>query len=158
VILNLLSNLEKFINNHEDDIDPLIKIAVIHYQFESIHPYSDGNGRTGRILMILYLLVTNKLEYPVLFLSEYINRTRPTYYNLLNHTNQTNNYTEFIMYILSAIAQQSSIAESKIMQINQLMQQIQTILSTNTNLDYHKITMILFTYPYISISDLGEKL
>ncbi len=157
-ILNLLSNLEKFVNNHNDDIDPLIKISVIHYQFESIHPFSDGNGRTGRILMMLYLILTKKLEYPVLFLSEYINKTRPTYYSLLNSTNRSDDYTDFILYILTAITQQAIASQEKIMNIKNLMEQVETTLATQTSLDYHKITKILFSYPYISVSDLGLKL
>ncbi len=100
IIKPMMSNLEKFMNEHEDDIDPLIKVAVIHYQFESIHPFSDGNGRSWRILMMLYLMLTKKLEFPVLFLSEYINRTRSAYYDLLNQTNRTDDYTHFILYIL----------------------------------------------------------
>ena len=72
-IRDLLSNLEKYINS-TDEIDPLIKLAVIHYQFESIHPFPDGNGRTGRILMILYLVSQKLLSLPILYLSEYINQ------------------------------------------------------------------------------------
>lgn len=158
IILNLLSNLERFVNNHNDDIDPLIKISVIHYQFESIHPFSDGNGRTGRILMMLYLILTKKLEYPVLFLSEYINKTRPTYYNLLNSTNKSDDYTDFILYILTAITQQAIDAQEKIMNIKNLMEKVETTLAIQTSLDYHKITKILFSYPYISVSDLWLKL
>jgi Fic family protein len=88
-IEKLLLNLEKFLNNFDDDIDPLIKMPVIHYQFESIHPFYDGNGRTGRIINILYLILAKKLDFPVLFLSEYINSSKNTYYDLLNKTHQT---------------------------------------------------------------------
>jgi Fic family protein len=80
----LLGNLEQFMNTIDDDIDPLIKLGVLHYQFESIHPFYDGNGRTGRMLLILYLLLTEKLDYPVLFISEFINQNRSQYYQLLN--------------------------------------------------------------------------
>jgi len=158
LLKKLLTNLEQFINNHGDDIDPLIKISVIHYQFESIHPFSDGNWRTGRLLMMLYLILTDKLEYPVLFLSEYINRTRPEYYELLNRTNQTDDYTNFIIYILKGIIEQSTIAQNKIMKIKSLMQRVEKALSKYSALDYHKITTILFSYPYIRMSKLEEKL
>ena len=83
-----------------DDIDPLIKMPVIHYQFESIHPFYDGNGRTGRILNVLYLIVSGKLEYPILFLSEYINASRQEYYRYLNHGHETTDYTDIITYLL----------------------------------------------------------
>lgn len=158
VIKSLLTDLEKFIHHTDDDIDSLIKVAVIHFQFESIHPFYDGNGRTGRILMMLYLLLTHKLEYPILFLSEYINQTRPEYYRLLNHTNQTNNYTDFIIYILQGIEQQSLGTQDKIVQIQTLMDTIQSLLQSNSSLDYHKITKLLFSYPFISISKFREKM
>jgi len=112
-------------NNTEDDIDALIKVSVIHYQFESIHPFSDGNGRTGRILMMLYLMLTKKLELPVLFLSEYINSTRSSYYALLNQTNRTNDYTQFILYILEGITQQSIVSQAKVIAIKELMEQVE---------------------------------
>ena len=71
-IIAYLKNLEDFINNNEDGIDPLIKVCLIHYQFESIHPFYDGNGRTGRILNILYLVLNNLIDSPILYLSKYI--------------------------------------------------------------------------------------
>jgi len=82
----LLRNLEDFMNDFDDDIDPLIKMPVLHYQFESIHPFYDGNWRTGRILNILYLILWKKLDVPILFLSEYINKNKALYYSLLNRT------------------------------------------------------------------------
>ncbi len=83
VIRDLLRNLEEYINSG-DSMDPLIKMSVMHYQFESIHPFSDGNGRTGRILNILYLIQENLLEFPILFLSKYIIENKTEYYRLLN--------------------------------------------------------------------------
>jgi Fic family protein len=156
-IRDFLSNLEVFMNNDQQDIDPLIKLWVIHYQFESIHPFSDGNWRTWRILMILYLILTKKLEYPVLFLSEFINTTRSTYYTLLNKTNQSNDYTWFILYILEAIIKQSNVSATKIIEIQNLMKEVQQKLASE-NLDYHKITTTLFSYPFISVSNLWEKI
>lgn len=157
IIRNLLTNLEKFIHE-EHDIDPLIKVAVIHFQFESIHPFYDGNGRTWRILILLYLLLTKKLEYPILFLSAYINQTRATYYTLLNKANQTNDYTKFIVYILDGISQQSLATQEKIVQIDALMKEIQSKIQLTTSLDYHKITQLLFSYPFISVSKFREKM
>lgn len=158
VIRNLLSNLETFIHKQDDDIDPLIKVAVIHFQFESIHPFYDGNGRAGRILMMLYLLLTDKLEHPILFLSEYINQTRSEYYRLLNHTNHTNDYTDFILYILQGIEQQSLITQNKIVQIQRLMEKTQSQIQDNSSLDYHKITKLFFSYPFLSVSKFREKM
>ena len=75
-IRDLLKNLEDYINENEDEVDPLIKMALIHYQFESIHPFYDGNGRTGRILNVLYLVLNNLLDSPILYLSNYINKNK----------------------------------------------------------------------------------
>ena len=91
-IRDYLRNLEKFINNNEDGIDPLIKVCLIHYQFESIHPFYDGNGRTGRILNILYLVLNKLIDSPILYLSKYINKTKQEYYKLFNEVRNNNNY------------------------------------------------------------------
>ena len=102
-IRTYLKNLEDFINNNEDDIDPLIKVCLIHYQFESIHPFYDGNGRTGRILNILYLVLNNLIDSPILYLSKYINKTKQEYYKLFNEVRNNNNFEDWILYILKGI-------------------------------------------------------
>lgn len=98
-ILDLMSNLEKYINEDFDGIDPLIKLAVIHYQFESIHPFYDGNGRTGRIINILYLVLMELLDSPILYLSSYIIRNKSVYYKLLQEVRISENWEEWIVYI-----------------------------------------------------------
>ena len=102
-ITGYLKNLEDFINNNEDGIDPLIKVCLIHYQFESIHPFYDGNGRTGRILNILYLVLNNLIDSPILYLSKYINKTKQEYYKLFNEVRNDNNFEDWILYILKGI-------------------------------------------------------
>ena len=102
-ITGYLKNLEDFINNNEDGIDPLIKVCLIHYQFESIHPFYDGNGRTGRILNILYLVLNNLIDSPILYLSKYINKTKQEYYKLFNEVRDNNNFEDWILYILKGI-------------------------------------------------------
>lgn len=102
-IRKYLKNLEDFINNNEDDIDPLIKVCLIHYQFESIHPFYDGNGRTGRILNILYLVLNKLIDSPILYLSKYINTTKQEYYKLFNQVRNNNNFEDWILYILKGI-------------------------------------------------------
>ena len=102
-IRDYLRNLEEFVNNNEDGIDPLIKVCLIHYQFESIHPFYDGNGRTGRILNILYLVLNKLIDSPILYLSKYINKTKQEYYKLFNEVRNNNNYEEWILYILKGI-------------------------------------------------------
>ena len=102
-IRDLLANLEKYINEDNDDIDPLIKLAVIHYQFECIHPFYDGNGRTGRIINILYLVLKKLLDSPILYLSRYINRNKAEYYRLLQEVRITESWEDWIVYILKGI-------------------------------------------------------
>jgi Fic family protein len=106
-IRDLLKNLEEYMNNLEDGIDPLIKMALIHYQFESIHPFYDGNGRTGRILNVLYLVLNNLLDSPILYLSNYINKNKSDYYKLFTEFRENNNYEDWIIYILKGIEETS---------------------------------------------------
>lgn len=106
-IRDLLRNLEDYINNNEDDIDPLIKMALIHYQFESIHPFYDGNGRTGRILNVLYLVLNGLLDSPILYLSNYINKNKAQYYKLFTDFRENDNYEDWIIYILKGIEETS---------------------------------------------------
>lgn len=105
-IRDLLKNLEDYINEN-DDVDPLIKMALIHYQFESIHPFYDGNGRTGRILNVLYLVLNNLLDSPILYLSNYINKNKDEYYRLFTEFRENNNYEDWIIYILKGIEETS---------------------------------------------------
>jgi Fic family protein len=155
VIVWLLSNLEKWMNESDDDIDPLIKMPVIHYQFESIHPFYDGNGRTGRILNVLYLIMSGKLDYPVLFLSEYINKHRKEYYRLFTKTRDTGDYSDFIIYMLEWVILQAKSTSEKIIAIHALMQEIEEKMS-KLNLDYHKIAKILFSKPFLTVSEFSD--
>lgn len=106
-IRDLLKNLEEYINDFDDGIDPLIKMALIHYQFESIHPFYDGNGRTGRILNVLYLVLNNLLDSPILYLSNFINKNKSDYYRLFTEFRENNNYEDWIVYILKGIEETS---------------------------------------------------
>ena len=108
-IREYLANLEKYINNSElENVDSLIKRALIHYQFESIHPFHDGNGRTGRILNILYLVLEHKLSLPILYLSKYINSNKKEYYNHLNLMQKDlGNYKNYVIYMLNAVNEMS---------------------------------------------------
>jgi len=104
-IREYLSNLEQYINNSEiDDFDPIVKMSLIHYQFESIHPFHDGNGRTGRMLNILYLILQNKLELPILYLSKYINSTKEQYYKLLHDIRMDEkNLCDYLLYMIQGV-------------------------------------------------------
>ena len=104
-IREYLKNLTEYINYDElEDIDPLIKMAILHYQFESIHPFCDGNGRTGRILNVLYLVLKGRLSLPVLYLSKYINRTRGRYYQRLDALqNDLNRLKDYVIYMVDGV-------------------------------------------------------
>ena len=108
-ISDYLTNLEKYINiNDLEDTDAILKMAVIHFQFESIHPFYDGNGRTGRMINILYLTLAKKLNIPILYLSKYINQNRAKYYELLNATQQDlSHIKDFILFMIQGIYEMS---------------------------------------------------
>ena len=101
-IRKLLHNLEQFIHD-DSDLDPLIKSAIIHYQFEAIHPFTDGNGRTGRIILILYFVLQKYLSLPILFLSRYIIENKTQYYRLLKGVTEKNDWESWLLYILDGI-------------------------------------------------------
>jgi len=105
-IHSLLTNLEIFINE-DDEIDPLIKLAIIHYQFESIHPFYDGNGRTGRIINVLYLVLQDLLNEPILYLSRYIIKHKVDYYRFLREVTTDENWHQWILFMLKAIEETS---------------------------------------------------
>jgi Fic family protein len=120
-ILSLLSNLEKYMNTDYDNVDPLIKLAVIHYQFESIHPFYDGNGRTGRIINVLYLVLKNLLDSPILYLSKFIIRNKSSYYRLLQEVTVKGNWEEWILFILQGIEETAEETLMLVKEINQLI-------------------------------------
>ncbi len=156
-IERILWNFEKFMNNFDDDIDALIKMPVLHYQFESIHPFYDWNWRTWRILNVLYLILSKKLDFPILFLSEYINKNRDKYYSLLSQTHIESNYIDFITYLLEWVIEQADSTSKKILKIKKLMDDTEKQIE-NLNMDYHKITNLLFSEPFISIKTYKEKM
>jgi Fic family protein len=117
IIRDLLKNFEEYYNNSEDDPDYLIKMAILHYQFEAIHPFFDGNGRTGRILMVLYLVLQKNLISPTLFISQYINKNRSEYYRLLREVTFKDNWKEWVLFILDAIETQAGKTNKTIIDI-----------------------------------------
>ena len=120
IIRTKLKNLEDYIHA-EDAVDPLIKLALIHYQFEAIHPFTDGNGRTGRILNILYLTQNNLLDLPVLYLSKYIIEQKSDYYRLLRGVTEHQDWEPWIRYMLDAVEQTALYTRDKIFSIRQLL-------------------------------------
>ena len=155
---NLLTNLENYINE-PNDIDPLINMAIIHYQFESIHLFYDGNGRTGRIINILYLILKNLLDIPVLYLSQYITNHKADYYRLLQEVRTEDKWEEWILYMLEAVEQTSLETIELINNISKLMIKTQDTISTKLPKIYSKdLVEILFMHPYTKIDFLVNRL
>ena len=154
----LMANLEQFINSTEDDLDPLVKLAVLHYQFEAIHPFSDGNGRTGRILLILFLLQQRLLEQPILFLSRYIIENKSHYYRHLRDVTETGAWEPWILYVLRAVESTAETTVLKIEAIGDLL----TGMVEEGRLKLPKRTFSkelieqLFVRPYCKIRHLEE--
>ncbi|WP_086297550.1 Fic family protein [Campylobacter devanensis] len=152
-----MSNLEQFINNPElSDLDPLIKLAIIHHQFESIHPFYDGNGRTGRIISVLYLVQNRLLDLPILYLSRYITRNKADYYKLIQAVRDNNgdikDWQNWVMFILKGIEVTSKETIILINGIAQLMAQYKAILKPVFGKTYkHELLNNLFFHPYTKI-------
>ncbi len=147
-----MTNLEQFINNDElCDWDPLVKMAVIHHQFESIHPFYDGNGRTGRIINILYLVKEGLLNLPILYLSRYINQNKVDYYRLLQKVRTENAWEEWVLYILEGVEQTSLQTIEIINGIKNLMLKHKRKIRENTKLYSQDLINNLFKHPYTKI-------
>ncbi len=157
-IQKLLTNLESYINE-ENDIDPLVNMAIIHYQFETIHPFYDGNGRTGRIINILYLILKDLLDIPILYLSSYIIKHKSDYYKLLQDVSVNSKWEEWILYILTAVEETSKETVFLVNAIKNLMDKVANDIKTNLPKIYTKdLVEILFLHPYTKIDFLVDRL
>ncbi len=158
MIRTKMAALERFINDPEvSSLDPLIKLALIHYQFEAIHPFSDGNGRTGRILNILYLVQQELLGLPVLYLSKYIIENKIDYYRLLREVTEEENWTEWVLYVLNGVAATAQTTLQKIRNILALKDAAEKeVKAVMGNVLAKELVELLFSYPYIKISVLEE--
>lgn len=156
VIRGLLTNWEGFLHA-DDDLDPLIKMAVSHYQFEAIHPFLDGNGRTGRIINVLYLIEQNLLTLPILYLSRYIVQHKQDYYRLLTEVTREQAWENWLLFMLRGVEQTAIWTRDKISAITELMnltaeyvrQQLPKIYS-------YELIQLIFEQPYCRISNLVE--
>ena len=157
----LLNELEAFINNPDiSRLDPLIKMALIHHQFESIHPFADGNGRTGRILNILYLLQEGLLDAPILYLSCYINQTKGEYYHLLQTARDSKEQWEkWVVYLLEGVALTAQNAITLIQEINCIRHlQKRQIRMKYPRIYRQELINSLIQHPYIKIQFLMKDL
>lgn len=159
-IVRLMANLERYINDSEmHDCDPLIKMAIIHFQFESIHPFNDANGRTGRIINILYLILEKLQSLPILYLSNYIIRNKADYYRLLQKIRDENLWEEWLLFIISGVEQTAKEMIELIIKIKELMLDYKHRLRDNYKFYSQDLLNNLFKHPYTKIEfvvkDLG---
>lgn len=159
-ILDLMSNLERYINESDfQDIDPLIKMAIIHFQFESIHPFYDGNGRTGRIINILYLILENLQSLPILYLSNYIIKHKTDYYKLIQNVRDKNEWEGWILFMIKGIEVTAKETTELILKIKELMLTYKHRLRDNYKFYSQDLLNNLFKHPYTKIEfivkDLG---
>lgn len=152
VVIALMRDLERFLNDDTSfGADPLIKMALAHHQFESIHPFYDGNGRTGRILNVLYLVKEGLLDIPVLYLSRYIVRTKADYYRLLQTVRERDAWEEWVLYMLSGVEQSAAEAITTIGAIKAALLDIKHRVRASYKFYSQDLINNLFTHPYTKI-------
>lgn len=156
----LMANLERFINTPElCDWDPLTRMAVIHHQFESIHPFYDGNGRAGRVINILYLVREGLLDTPVLYLSRYINQRKADYYRLLQSVRETGEWEAWLLFMLDGVEQTAGQTTALVVDIKAQMQQVKHLLRRELPKVYSQdLINNLFRHPYTKIEFVAAEL
>lgn len=159
-IVRLMGNLEQYINvQKEDDPHPLIKMGIIHFQFESIHPFYDGNGRTGRIINMLYLTLNDLLDLPILYLSRYIIQNKGDYYRLLQSVRDADSWEEWILFMLDGINKTAKDTIILINNIRTLMENYKADFKAKLPKIYSKELLdILFKHPYTKIEHVENDL
>jgi Fic family protein len=141
----------------KDGVDPLIKLAVQHYQFEAIHPFPDGNGRTGRIINLLYLIEQGLLDTPILYLSGYIIQHKTQYYEKLLKITSDGAWQDWVLYFLQAIKETAKWTTEKILSIQKLIEDSCDFIKSQAPTIYSKeLVELLFIQPYVRISNLME--
>jgi Fic family protein len=154
VIRDKLADLERFLHN-DDSVDPLVKLALLHYQFEAIHPFSDGNGRTGRILNLLYLMNEGLLDQPILYLSKYIIERKSDYYRLLREVTEHGRYEAWILYLLQAVEHTALETKDRVLEIRALMIEASADIRQHLPGVYSKeLVDLIFSQPYCRIANV----
>jgi Fic family protein len=160
VVKEQMGRLETFINDDDKcDLDPLIKMAIIHHQFESIHPFPDGNGRIGRIINVIYLTKQGLLDIPILYLSRYITANKPEYYRLLQSVREKGDWESWLIYMLTAVAETSADTLTLVGAMRDLMSSYKNEIRTNHRKIYSQdLLNLLFRHPYTRIEYLQREL
>jgi Fic family protein len=151
-ILRLMADLERFINDDElFAADPLLKMALIHHQFESIHPFYDGNGRTGRIVNVLYLVKQGLLDIPVLYMSRHIVRTKSEYYRLLQAVREHDTWEDWVLYMLTAVERTAGEGIATIQAIKTLLLDVKHRIRAQFKFYSQDLINNMFSHPYTKI-------
>ena len=155
VTYRLMKNLEEYLNEASSDPSPLIRVAIQHYQFESIHPFYDGNGRTGRIINVLYLILHRLLDTPILYLSGYIIQHKRQYYRLLQEVRTQDQWKEWLLFMLKGIEETARKTIERIHKINQALNQcIHVVKKKAPGIYSRELIELLFEHPYCKIEFL----
>lgn len=156
LLRNLLANWERFLHEKEE-LDPLVRMAVAHYQFEAIHPFSDGNGRTGRILNLLYLVEQGLLDLPVLYLSRFVIERKTDYYRLLLAVTQSGRWEDWILYMLRAVDETARWTTEKIRATRKLIEETADDVRRKAAAVYsHELVELIFVQPYSRIPNVVD--
>lgn len=158
-IVRLMGDLEGYVNDEANHVlDPLIRMALIHHQFESIHPFHDGNGRTGRIINVLYLVKEGRLDIPVLYLSRYIVRSKSEYYRLLQAVRDADAWEEWVVYMLRAVEETARAGVRTVKAIHDAMFEVKHLVRKNHRFYSQDLINHLFSHPYTKVQFIQQEL
>jgi len=157
---DLLSDIEKFIHNEDNNVPEIIKAGIVHYQFETIHPFLDGNGRTGRLLIILYLISAGLLNKPVLYISDFFERNRMSYYDSLAMVKQTNNITQWLKFFLNGIIETSKNSISTFDNIIKLKKDVENKINSigKKAINGQRLVELLYSKPKLNAKTVAQDL
>lgn len=160
-ILMLMKNWEVYVNSKSENLedDPLIKCAIAHYQFESIHPFDDGNGRTGRILMVLQMINADLLTAPILYISGYINKNKTEYYQLLREVTNKGIWQNYILFMVKGFKEQAVKTKGHLLETKALFEETRSVVRKKLPSVYsHELIETIFTNPIITPTELAKKI
>ena len=156
----LLTDIEKFLHNENLQVPEIIKVGIVHYQFETIHPFLDGNGRTGRLLIILYLISTGLLNKPVLYISDFFERNRMSYYDSLSMVKQTDNMTQWLKFFLSGVIETAKNSIKTFDEIIKLKKEVETKLTQigKKATNGQRLLELLYSKPKVNAQIISKEL
>ena len=157
---DLLTDIEKFLHNEELEIPEIVKAGIVHYQFETIHPFLDGNGRTGRLLIILYLISTGLLNKPVLYISDFFEKNRMSYYDSLAMVKKTDNMTQWLKFFLNGVVQTAKSSIKTFDRIIKLKNDVDNKISKigKKSVNGQRLIELLYSEPKVNGKTVSEKL